>query len=330
MSRFRLELDPSSFIVNREHVTVQPPILSRLATGRPLLVSADPEASFRARGVALKAPASVGRLLREQPTEAAEHYHQEIIAGVDVLCALTAETIPRALGQIGMPFRAAALTGSAVELALEAVEGAPRPIAVAGVLGSSQVTPTAEDRMTEDLAMHAARLAAAGCELLLARGYGQPCAEPGLSRIARRAAVVSAAATQLPTWAVIELAEGGTTNDGESIEDAARAAAEAGAQVVLIEVPGLACAPALLERARRAVPDVAVGVAPGAVALDLAGNVLHDPMAELDAWARGAKRLIDTGARIIGGGPGTTTRHLAALSALLRGTERQSFWPRAG
>jgi 5-methyltetrahydrofolate--homocysteine methyltransferase len=317
---------------DREHVTVQHPILSRLATGRPLLVSADPEASFRARGVGLKGPASVGRLLREQPTEAAEHYHQEIIAGVDVLCALTAETLPRALGQIGMPFRAAALTGSAVELALEAVDGAPRPIVVAGVLGSSQVSPTAPDRMTEDLAMHATRLAAAGCELLLARGYAQPSAEPGLSRLARRAAVVSAAATQLPTWAVIEISESGSTGDGETIEDAAHAAAEAGAQVVLMEVPNLACAPALLERARRAVPGLAIGVAPGVgvVSTTETGLSLHDAATEASAWAQGAKQLIDAGARIIGGGPGTTARHLSALSALLRGGERQSFWPRAG
>lgn len=313
-------------------MTAQHPILSRLATGRPLLLSADPEASFRARGVTLKAPASVGRLLREQPTEAAEHYHQEIIAGVDVLCALTAETLPRALGQIGMPFRAAALTGSAVELALEAVDGAPRPIAVAGVLGSSQVSPTSPDRMTEDLAMHAARLAAAGCELLLARGYAQPSAEPGLSRLARRAAVVSAVATQLPTWAVIELSEGGVTGDGEPIEEAARAAAEAGAQVVLMEVPSLACAQALLERARRAVPVLAIGVAPGVIirASDPVGVVVHDAETEAEAWAHGAKKLIDAGARIIGGGPGTTARHLAALSALLRQGDRQSFWPRAG
>lgn len=313
-------------------MTAQHSILSRLATGRPLLLSADPEASFRARGVALKAPASVGRLLREQPNEAAEHYHQEIIAGVDVLCALTADTLPRALGQIGMPFRAAALTGSAVELALEAVDGAPRPIVVAGVLGSSQVSPTAPDRMTEDLAMHATRLAAAGCELLLARGYAQPSTEPGLSRLARRAAVVSAAATQLPTWAVIELSEAGATGDGEPIEEAARAAFDAGAQVILMEIPSLACAPALLERARRAVPGLAIGVAPGvgSPTPEASGIVVHDPDVEADAWARGAKKLLDSGVRILGGGPGTTARHLAALSALVRGGDRQSFWPRAG
>ena len=58
-----------------------------------------------------------------------------------LLCALTADTLPRALGAIGMPFRAAALTGSAVELALEAIENAPRPIA--GGLAGRPSDPTA-------------------------------------------------------------------------------------------------------------------------------------------------------------------------------------------
>ena len=295
-------------------------------------MSADPEASFRSRGVPLKAPAPLGRLLREHPSEAVEHYHQEILAGVDVLCALTAETIPRALGQIGMPFRAAALTGAAVELALEAVESAPRPIAVAGVLGSLQVSTPSADRMTEDLAMHATRLAAAGCELLLAHGYGQPALEPGLARLARRAAVVSAATTQLPTWAVLELSEVGSTADGERIEEAARSAIEAGAQVVLMVVPGITCAPVILERVRRVLPNIAVGVCPGVEVGDagVASSPGVEPAAAIEVWAQGARRLIDGGARVIGGGAGTTARHLAALAALLRGGERQSFWPRAG
>lgn len=295
-------------------------------------MSADPEASFRSRGVPLRPPAPLGRLLREHPAEAVEHYHQEILAGVDVLCALTAETIPRALGQIGMPFRAAALTGAAVELALEAVESAPRPIAVAGVLGSLQVTTPSADRMTEDLAMHATRLAAAGCELLLAHGYGQPSLEPGLARLARRAAVVSAATTQLPTWAVLELSEAGNTADGERVEDATRSAVEAGAQVVLMVVPGITSAAAILERVRRAMPHTAVGISPGVEVgdADVTSSPGGQPTAAIEAWAQGARRLIDAGARVVGGGTGTTSRHIAALAALLRGGERQSFWPRAG
>jgi len=61
------------------------------------------------------------------------------------------QSIPRALQQIGMPFRSAALTGDAVELALDAAELTPRPLIVAGVLGNTEVPPVAEDRIGEEL-----------------------------------------------------------------------------------------------------------------------------------------------------------------------------------
>ena len=44
-------------------MSAQHPILSRLETGRPLLASADPEASLRARGVTLKWPAAIAVFL---------------------------------------------------------------------------------------------------------------------------------------------------------------------------------------------------------------------------------------------------------------------------
>src|SRR5262249_3075961 len=145
---------------------------SRLDTGRPLLVSGDPSASLRARGIVLHGPAALGRLVREDPDAVREHYHQDILAGVDVLACLTSDTIPRSLQQIGMPFRSAARTGAAVGLAREPAALAPRPLMAAGVLGSTEGPPLAEDGMGEELATHAARLATAGCELILARGFG--------------------------------------------------------------------------------------------------------------------------------------------------------------
>ncbi|MEO7329999.1 MAG: homocysteine S-methyltransferase family protein [Minicystis sp.] len=296
----------------------QHPILSRLETGRPLLVSADGEASLRARDVPLHGPAALGLLVREHPGMVAEHYHHEIVCGVDVLCALTSDTLPRALAQIGMPFRAAALTGCAVDLALDAADDAPRPVIVAGMLGNPGVAPPAADRIAEELAMHATRLAAAGCELILARGFGRS-AELGLARLSRRAAVVSAAATELPTWAVIEVDEGGFTDDGEALEDAGRAALDSGAQVVLLEIDRAAAGFALLDRLRSAVPRLLIGFAPAA-----------RPGESSEAWAGAAKQLIDAGSSVLGGGPGTTGRHLAALSRLLRGGERPSLWPSAG
>lgn len=302
-------------------MTAPHPILSRLDTGRPLLVSGDPVAGLSARQIGLHPPAPIGRLLRENPAAAREHYHQDITAGVDVLACLTADTIPRALQQIGMAFRAAALTGCAVDLALDAAELTPRPLIVAGVLGNGDVPPAAEDRIGEELGTHAARLAAAGCELILARGFGLPEGspphhdDPALVRIARRAAVVSAAATQLPTWAVIPIDREGFTIDGEAASESARHAFDEGAQVVLFEIP-----------------DVEVGLAWADRFPSMAGRIGFAPPAidlEPDVWARDAKRLLDAGVRVIGGGRGTTQRHLAALSGLLRANERQSLWPRA-
>lgn len=303
-------------------VSVSHPLLSRLETGRPLLVSGDPSASLAARGVALHPPAAIGRLLRENPAAAREHYHQDITAGVDVLACLTADTIPRALQQIGMAFRSAALTGTAVDLALDAAELAPRPLIVAGVLGNGAVSPAAEDRIGEELGTHAARLAAAGCELILARGFGLPPNapphhdDPALVRIARRAAVVSGAMTQLPTWAVIPVDHGGFTVDGEPADVCARHAVDEGAQVVMFEIPLVEVGLAWLDKLA-AGGITRVGFAPAARDL------------EPEAWARDAKRLLDAGVRVIGGGAGATQRHLSALSVLLRGAERQSIWPRA-
>ena len=305
-----------SYLVSASH-----PILSRLDTGRPLLVSGDPSASLRSRGVALHGPAALGRLLREHPGTVREHYHQDILAGVDVLSCLTADTLPRALQQIGMPFRSAALTGNAVELALEAADQAPRPLIVAGVLGSTEVAAIPEDRTGEELGTHAARLVAAGCELILARGFGSAA----YARMARRAADVGTALKALPTWAVIEVDWGGFTADGKPADVVAGRAFDEGAQVALFVIPGVEVGLGWVDRLlamgeRTSQPGGGdgrrhIGFAPAAGSLDP------------DGWAHETHRLLDAGARVVGGGPGTTHRHLGALVGFLRGQERQSLWP---
>jgi len=281
----------------------------------------------------LSGPAALARLIRESPTTVADHYHDEIASGVDVMCALTADTMPRVLSEVGMAFRSAALTSCSVDLALDAAEFAPRPIAVAGILGavaprsssgvfpmgSSSLPPalrsSSADRLAEEYAMHAARLAAAGCELILARGVRADLNKT-LARLARRAAIVSASATQLPTWAILELEPSGFTPDGESLEDATRSAFESGAQAVVYEVGATQVAEALLARFSTANAGRPFGV--------VAGDREGSP----DAWGEAAKRVLDGGARIFGGGHATTTRHLAVLASMLRGAE-PSMWPRA-
>jgi methionine synthase I (cobalamin-dependent) len=284
-------------------------IRNRLVEGRPLVLDSDTGASFRARGVLLSSPGALGQLLRERPAEVAAHYNAEIDSRVDVLCALTADTTPRALSEVGMEHRAAQLTGRAVELALEAAHDSGRPVTVAGVLGSDMVSPMAADRLHEELTEHAARLGAAGCELLLARGQG--------SRLGLMAAVVAASRTELPTWAVVECGPAGDgatlTNPHELVE----ALAEAGASVLLFEVPHIEVGLRELTRFKNALETH--GVFPGVLlaASESAVRGFDDPLSDPEHWVERALDLSLGGARVIGGGAGTTEAHTRALALAL-------------
>ena len=284
-------------------------IRHRLQNGRPLVVDSDTAASFRARGVELDSPGSLGLMLRERPSEVLAHYLAEVQSRVDVLSALTADTTPRALAEVGMEHRAAQLTRRAVELALEAAAESQGPVAVAGLLGSDMVSPVAADRMHDEFTEHAARLAAAGCELLFARGQG--------SRLGLMAAVVAAARTELPTWAVLEFASGDELTSTGTAVDLVAALAEAGASVVLFEVATVDLGLAYLQRFRPAFE--LHGIAPGVL---LAGSEtslrgFHDETSNPERWVERAVDLSLGGARAIGGGAGTTEAHTHRLAEAL-------------
>ena len=279
------------------------------------MLDSDTGAAFRARGVALDSPGALGLLLRERPLEVLDHYRAEVGCAVDVLCALTADTTPRALAEVGMQHRAAMLTGISVELALEAARASTKPVAVAGVLGSDMVSPVAADRLHEEFREHAARLAAAGCELLVARGQG--------SRLGLMAAVVAAAATDLPTWAVVECARSGELADGGNVVEVVEALEEAGAGAILFEVPSVKSGLEQLERLSR-VPEAIARRAGGfgvpgmlLAASDESVRGFPDPDTDADHWLGQALDLDASGARIIGGGAGTTEAHTAALARAL-------------
>lgn len=277
----------------------------RLLSGRPLVVDSDTGAAFRARGVAIDTPGALALLLRQRPEDVLAHYVAEIRSNVDVLSALTPDTTPRALAEVGMQHRSAQLTSRAVELAHEAACQSDKPVAVAGVLGSEMVSPLAADRLHEEFSEHAERLAVAGCELIIARGQG--------SRLGLMAAVVAAATTDLPTWAVVECDslgdQGAVTADGPLLESLMNA----GASVVLFEVSSIQAG---VEQLRRAVGATVQGSAPG-VLLAASARAVRG-FADLDSnpwrWASGAIELDTCGARVIGGGAGTTEAHTEALA----------------
>ncbi|MEO8904788.1 MAG: homocysteine S-methyltransferase family protein [Polyangiaceae bacterium] len=284
-------------------------IRPRLQNGRPLVVDSDTAASFRARGVELDSPGALGSLLRQRSSEVVEHYRAEILSGVDVLSALTADTTPRALAEVGMEHRSAQLTRKAVELALEAAAESSKPVAVAGVLGSDMVSPVAADRLHGEFTEHAARLAAAGCEVLLARGQG--------SRLGLMAAVVAAARTELPTWAVLEYASNDELTSGGKAVDLVEALAAAGASVVLFEVADVALGLAYLQRFRSAFE--VHGIAPGVLLAGSNTSVrgFNDETSDPERWVERAVDLSMGGARAIGGGAGTTEAHTRCLAKAL-------------
>ncbi len=284
-------------------------IRHRLQSGRPLVVDSDTAASFRARGVELDSPGALGRMLRERSAEVLDHYRAEVRCKVDVLSALTSDTTPRALAEVGMEHRAAQLTRRAVELALEAAAESEKPIAVAGVLGSDMVSPVAADRLHGELTEHAARLAAAGCEILLARGQG--------SRLGLMAAVVAASRTELPTWAVLEYTSSDELTSGGNAVDLVEALAEAGASVVLFEVAKVDLGLAYLARFLSAFE--LHGIAPGVLLAGSETSVrgFNDEKSEPERWVERAVDLSMGGARAIGGGAGTTEAHTRRLAEAL-------------
>ena len=285
-------------------------IKHRLYAGRPLVLDADTGASFRSRRVELDAPGALGMMLRKSPEEVMRHYRAEVHSRVDVLSALTIDTTPRALAEVGMQHRAALLTGLAVEFAIEAASESPKPVAVAGVLGGERVAPLAADRLHSEYTEHADRLAAAGCELLIARGQG--------SRLGLMAATVAASSTDLPVWAVIECLPNGEFITGGTVGPLVEALQDAGASVVLFEVASIDGGVQLLDRVRAIVTaeGMVSGVLLAASSLSVRG--FPDTSCDAEAWARRGLELDINGARIIGGGAGTTEAHTKAMASVLK------------
>jgi 5-methyltetrahydrofolate--homocysteine methyltransferase len=169
--------------------------------------------------------------------------------------------------------------------------------------------------------MHATRLSSSGCEIIVARGFSPEAFRHGtqLAQMARTSAITSGCATKLPTWALFETSDGERVADGDSLHEAVRSAVETGVHVALVEVPSEAVGKVALETMIRA------GVARAGVLLAASPESQHgvpDTTMSLETWAAACKRLVDAGARLVGGGAGTTSKHVAVLSRALKGSGR--------
>ncbi len=276
-------------------------LLPRLREGTPLLVAADPLASLRARGLRLDGGPDIGALLRSNEAAIEAMYRAEADGGADVLVSATADTTTRALLCIGMGFRAAALTSRAVDLAFDVVGESSRPRLVAGVLGSTVPPADEDERVAEELTLHAARLSTAGCQVILAR-TGAPVEDPVRRAWVWSAAVASGAATGRSTWAVVPV------ESPTQVAAWAEIAAHEGARAVIFEAADVASLVQALTEVTRGGCRLPLGAF-------LAGATVDPDSHDVAA----VSKLLDAGARIVGGGAGSTARATEALARALRG-----------
>jgi 5-methyltetrahydrofolate--homocysteine methyltransferase len=170
------------------------------------------------------------------------------------------------------------------------------------------VSPMGADRLHEELSEHADRIAAAGCELLLARGQG--------SRLGLMAAVTAAARTGLPIWAVVEATEDGTLGQFGALDELLSMLSDGGASVLLVEVADQRSGQEHLSNFSLSTPgSMALGVLLAASPDSVRGfpDVASDPA----NWVEPAIELTSRGARVVGGGAGTSEAHTAALAVAL-------------
>ena len=270
-------------------------IRHRLHQGRPLVMDSDVAAALGARGCSVEEPGCLGAVLFQDVGRVREHHLAELSCRVDVLSALTSDTTPRALSEAGMEHRSARLTGKALDLACSIAEQSARPVAVAGVLGSERVSATVQGRFEEETVEHARRIAHAGAEIVIVRGMG--------SRLDLVFSVAAAAGLDVPTWAVID-----PYIEGE-IQDIVAAVADAGAEAILFEVKsvdeGLEKLAHMAELGSKVVPGALLSAAPDAL------RGFPSPL--YSSWVERVVELTAAGARIVGGGAGTTEAHTRAL-----------------
>ncbi|RYE92011.1 MAG: hypothetical protein EOO75_07635, partial [Myxococcales bacterium] len=230
----------------------------QLASGRPLLLGADIAASLRQQGVDLAGPGALGKLLRARPELVERYSRAEVEAGADVLLALTSETTPRVLAQVGMAFRAAALTSTMVDRALEAAAQAGRPVVVAGVLGGESVAPLDVTTLVDEHGSHAARLAAAGAGLILARGIASRTELMAAVVAALVAAVVSNSTAEAPAASSRATIASGSSPPSTLPEASEVTTAQVGSPVVA------AATTAAISSVRDAMPRARMSPAPAA------------------------------------------------------------------
>jgi S-methylmethionine-dependent homocysteine/selenocysteine methylase len=282
------------------------PIVERVSRGQCVVLDGGIADELARRGYRPTGPLQDAAAAREAPDLLAAIHRAYIDAGADVVTAFTARTTVRALARGGLGMRAASLTHRAVDLAMEAAQQAGRPVAVAGTLSTLEDPSRPEHRLSprslaDEHGDQAIRLESTGCNLILV--------EPMPTVIESLAATAAARTVMASVWSVLAVSERGHLADGTAIETAAREIAAVGAQAVLLE--------------GRSIADVvhAVGVVAGlalGVPIGARGGVDAAARPPVDRYATDLAVALARGARILGGGAGSSPDEVRALADRVR------------
>jgi S-methylmethionine-dependent homocysteine/selenocysteine methylase len=293
------------------------PLTSLLAQRGVLILDGAIGTELERLGVDTSLPLWSARVLLDAPDVLLQIHRDHIDAGAGIIAANTWRTTPRTFLRAGIPDQSAGLTSQAVEIAQRARTFRPeRTVLVAGSMGPledcyrpDRVPP--DDELRADHALHAARLASAGVDLIMLETFGT----------IREARIACEAALATGKEVIVSFLcrSDGRLYSGESLADAVRATAA-------LPVTGLSinCAPArslarLIGVLRH---EVSTHRTDGLDCLAVYGNVGREG-GEMDGefvtavsaaeYGTLARSWADHGARIIGGCCGTTPAYIAAV-----------------
>jgi len=279
----------------------------RLAAGRPILLDGATGTELERRGARCDLPLWSAHALIDAPALVARIHRDFAAAGAEVVTANTFRTQRRTLARAGLGTRAAELTTLAVALARDAIGTSGW---VAGSMATLEdcwrpdLTPD-DSALAVEHAEHAAHLATAGAELLLAETMNTVREAIAVARAAR--------ATELPFCVSFVCDGAARLLSGEPLADAIAAVLPFEPDLV-----GVNCMPP--PHVRTALPALQCAGRPFAVwanlgAPDTSGARTHD--ATPAEFASHALAWIDAGARLVGGCCGTTPDHIGAIAAAI-------------
>ena len=250
----------------------------------------------------------------KNPKLVREVHEDYVNAGAEIIETNTFGANPVKLSAFGLDDSTEAINRAAVEIAREAARGRARVVGAVGPLGIriEPFGPTSREEAVDLFARQARGLLEGGVDGFILETFSD------LDEIHAAFKAVRGLG-DLPILALMSFDEEGNTAYGTSVEAVARSISEWGADVV-----GLNCSvgpAAMLDAVERMiqVTDVPIAAQPNAgLPRDVGDRKIY--MAGPEYVARYALRMVEAGARFVGGCCGTTPDHTRKIVEMVAGT----------